>query len=103
MMDQSEPDSMRPIEKELQKTLKIFGADTIEFTDGDKENPTKKVYKFNTNHVTVQMFIDAIVDFEKIARPKTLHRHSGLHFFNHVFYEGVHLVNDGTYFISWGS
>lgn len=99
---------MRVIEKELLNTLKIFDKDTIEFasafTDSDDEDePIKKVYQFNTNHVTIKQFIDAIVDFEKIARPKSLHLWEGNYFYNHVFYEGIYLNEEGAYCISWGS
>lgn len=98
-----ESGGLRPIAKELQKTLRIFDKDTIEFTDDDEVNPTRKVYEFNTNHVTVKQFVDAVVDFEKIVRPKTVNEYSGLHFFNHVFYEGIHLQDNGAYWINWGS
>lgn len=89
----------RIIDKELMNTLKILDKDTIEFKSylSDK---TRKVYHFPTNHVTIQQFVDAVLDFEKISRSKY---HPGFFDPDHRFYEGAGLNEDGTYSIGWGS
>lgn len=91
---------MRLIEKHMQNTLKIFDKDTIEFSAGGLDDPddrTKKAYHFNTNHVTIKQFIDAVVDFETLTRPKYC---PGFLVFYRNF-EGIFLRSDGSYDISW--
>lgn len=92
-------ESTRTIDKELLNTLKILDKDTIEFKSY-QDDETRKVYHFPTNHVTIQQFVDAVLDFEKVSRPKYS---PGIFDPDHRFYEGAGLNEDGTYSISWGS
>lgn len=88
---------LRRIEKHLLNTLKIWDKDTIEFKQGE----TRKVHRFPTNHVTIKQFIDAVIDFEKIYRPKD---YPGYFNWDHNCYEGIYECREGgVYSIIWGS
>lgn len=84
--------------EEQQNTLVIYHKYNIEFREGDH---SRKTYHFPTNRVTIRQFVDAIVDFEKISRPK--YKWLGGIDFHHVIYKGIHQYPGGAYGISWGS
>lgn len=84
--------------EEQLNNLVIFDKNTIEFKD---EDHSRKTYHFPTNRVTIRQFVDAIVDFEKISRPKS-EWFGGIDC-HHIFYEGIYPDANGTYSIFWGS
>lgn len=85
--------------EEQLNTLVVYDKKTIEFMD--ELSDARKSYDFPTNRVTVRQLVDAIVDFEKISRPK--YKWSGGIDCHHIFYEGIYLTEDGAYSIHWGS
>lgn len=85
--------------EEQLNTLVLYNKKKIEFIDSLSN--TRKTYKFPTDRVTIRQLVDAIVDFEKISRPK--YKWSGGIDCHHIFYEGIHLTEDGAYSIYWGS
>lgn len=94
------PDQEEHVEftDEQLNTLIIYEGEKIEF----KHNNTRKVYHFSNKKATIKQFVDAIVDFEKIART------SGDWFggidCHHIFYEGIDPAGEnGVYHITWGS
>lgn len=98
-------ETMKIFTEEELNTLIIHEKNAIEFGYRSYDGETfRKTYSFSSDKVSVREFVDAIVDFEKIARSmgSVIDRH-------HIFFEGTEFEMEPTkagvpcYTICWGS
>ena len=65
------------------------------------ESTTMEFTAKNGDYFTFQELLDNILTFEKEDRPKT--QWFGGIDCHHVYFEGLHLQKNGSYYLSWGS